>query len=252
MGRIDGEAEGNRLRRVVAEKDREQAGRKLKRRKGFMASVKYALERGGAKRLELIWTGNWDDVKVRLDGQEIGSFQNIEHFRGGQDFQLEDGSVLTVRLGGGKIVKLPEILRNGEPVPTNPYNPAKRLSMSWQCLSLIGGLYLFVGIISLFNSSVLASLPVRTWPTIGIGLLFLLLAVLVLHQFKIALRIAVVLLVLNIIAPLVFHHAFPWPLLILATVLRLAILFVVLQGFGAINELRREQAKGELTAGVEG
>lgn len=36
-----------------------------------MARMKFALEKGGPKRLELTWTGTWQNVAVHLNGRQI-------------------------------------------------------------------------------------------------------------------------------------------------------------------------------------
>jgi hypothetical protein len=62
-----------------------------------MPKLKYALERGGDKSLEISWKGRFKNTEVRLKGNLIGVIPNKKVLRTGQIFQLPDGTSLKVQ-----------------------------------------------------------------------------------------------------------------------------------------------------------
>jgi len=61
-----------------------------------MPKQAFAFERDGPKRLEVSWKGRWKNVTVQLDGAPIGTVPGQKELSAGQEFQLPDGSTLTV------------------------------------------------------------------------------------------------------------------------------------------------------------
>jgi hypothetical protein len=121
---------------------------------------------------------------------------------------------------------------------------AKRLLIASRLLYLIGAVNVIYGWMSLRNYALTErGLPFVSRLAIIMGVVLLVLGFLVSRRSRQALGIAAGLLTLDIVAALIFNKAMPWPPLLLLVFLRLCILFLILQGFGAINAL--QQGQGE-------
>src|SRR3989338_8646289 len=81
-----------------------------------MPTRKYALERGGIRKLEISWRILWKNITVRLDGKEIGSIANQKELIAGREFSLIDGSILKVKLIQGFAPEL-QVTKNGQAIP---------------------------------------------------------------------------------------------------------------------------------------
>ena len=79
-----------------------------------MTTKRYALEPGGPERLEIISDFEYN-LKIRLDGKEVGQIPRSESQRGGE-VRLPDGSFLKVRVVFGLGTPL-VVQRNGKPLP---------------------------------------------------------------------------------------------------------------------------------------
>jgi len=97
-----------------------------------MPTLKYSLERGGPRRLEISWHGNYAsmrDVIIKLDGSLITVISSASELQGGKDLALPDGSTLSVISVKNRIfnfIKSEEIhvSRNGLPIPGSPADSA--------------------------------------------------------------------------------------------------------------------------------
>lgn len=210
-----------------------------------MAKIKYALEKGGPKRLEISWTGNWKNVSIRLDGNEIGTFADAEEMKAGKEFTLPDGSSLKIQLERTLKFPLIQILRDGKPLPTGMPQPAKRLSMAYQMVFLIGAVNLIGGLTNKVFQSRLLGLSVSGLYLIIAGCIFLILGFFVMKKSKIALSIAVGLIFIDMIS-LIFlifvRSSINFILLIVMIAFRLIILLILAQAFGAIKILKQNPA----------
>lgn len=208
-----------------------------------MAKMRFALDKGGPKRLELEWKGMWEDFVVILDGQQIGAFRNKGHLAEGQEFILEDGRCLKVwRPDTGKFC-LPEVFLDGQLLLASGYSPKKLLSMVYQFIFMIAGLNIFVGLKgTLFNNPV-KYLPAAGWPSLGAGLVFLVLGIFVMKKSLTALRIALGIYVVDSIAWFFFLQGFAWPIKIALLILRLGMILLLMQGLQVIPALKRMQSE---------
>jgi hypothetical protein len=201
-----------------------------------MPSCKYPLEKGGPKRLEVSWTGNWKDFTVRLDGNVLGTVIVYEQLKAGQEFTLDDGSILKVQ------VKFPglQVSRNGQPLLL--YDPAQMLKFAYTFTFFSAGANLFVGLSgSLFHTN-LGNLPPAGLLTAGFGILLLVLGFFIMLRSIIALTIAAGILALDIILAIFYHPNLPVIILVIAIVFKLLVLLMMIQGFGAIRALKQTQA----------
>lgn len=207
-----------------------------------MPTIKYALEKGQPKRLGISWEGKWQNIKVSLDGEEIGTFRDEEHLRAGQEFPHEDNSRLKVQLTGGSIwCPIIQIFKDGEPLPSAGPSPAKRLRMTCQFLFLIAAANLMIGAMGLSPNVNVQYLPTGGWLSIVAGLIFGVLGLFVMRKSKPALLVAVLIFSINAILSLVFRRDLGLMLWV-GLVIRLLVLLSLLQGFGAIDALKQEQS----------
>jgi hypothetical protein len=204
-----------------------------------MSKMKVALEQGGPKRLELSWKGTWQEVKIHLDGRQIGAFTDRDHFITGQEFTLKDGSLLKIQLSGKSMFAVPRFYLDGRPLSLSGYPPQQRLKMSYQTLFMIAAVGIVFGLHGLLMDEPIGSLPKGGWPYIAGGLVFAVLGVFVMRKSIVALSIAVGIGAIDTILACFISFGIPWPLRILIIVFRLGLLFLLSQGFGAIRELKQ-------------
>ncbi len=216
-----------------------------------MTTIKYALEKGGPKRLEISWTGVWKDVSVRLDGNEIGTFTDAEQMKEGREFTLPDGSILKIRLDKVAFCPMINIFLNGKPLPGMP-EPSKRLSYAYQVTFLIGVVNLLGGLMNTVFQSRLIGLAVPGLYLVIAGCIFFILGFFIMKKSKIALTIAVGIVFIDLISLIFFRSNINFILVIVMIIFRLIILFLLVQAFGAITILKQkpvnqvEQAANDL------
>ena len=84
----------------------------------------YALEKGGASRLELRWRASFRQVRVLCDGKLLATLERRKMPKDGATVMLPDGSTLSVRLSG--ILGI-ELLRDGVHLPESDLDPRRVL-----------------------------------------------------------------------------------------------------------------------------
>ncbi len=206
-----------------------------------MPKMKYPLDKGGPRRIEVSWKGNWKELTIRLDGNEIGSIANHEQLKAGQEIFLEDGSSLKVQLDSKSIFTFLRIFRDGKPLPSPGPEPAQRLSIAYKFIFLIAAANLIAGLSGLLFHSTLWKLPPAGPKSIVIGCIFLVLAFFVIRRSTVALAIAVGILALDVLLAVILRHDLPRFVLIAAVVFRVFVLLAMVQGFGAIKALKQNQ-----------
>jgi len=205
-----------------------------------MPKIKYAIEKGGPKRLEISWKGNFTEFTIRLDGNVIGSINDREQLEAGQEFRLEDGSSIKVQLPHRSIFSYPQVSINSQPLHLSGLEPAKRLSNVYKLIFILAVANLAVGIILLSNTGLQKSLAVGLRSLIAGGL-FLLLAFFVMRRSIIALTATVGILAIDLILAIAFPPELPRFILIAVAVFKIFILLAIIQGFGAIKALKQNQ-----------
>jgi hypothetical protein len=221
----------------------------LRKIKGsIMPKIKYAIETGGSKRLEISWKGNFTEFTIRLDGNLIGSINNREQLEAGQEFRLEDGSSIKVQLPHRSIFSYPQVSINSQPLHPSGLEPAKRLSNVYKLIFIFAGANLAAGIILLSHTGLQKSLAVGLRSLVAGGLFFLL-AFFVIRRSIIALSIFVGILAVDLILSVIFPPELPRFILIAAVVFRIFILLAIIQGFGAIKALKQNQPMADKSPG---
>src|SRR5512134_1610684 len=120
-----------------------------------MPSLDYPLEKGGPKRLSLIWVG--PTISVLFDDQEVAEVPaTTEALRQGHQIGLPDNSILSLQLKKGFLVSQLHITRNGVPVPNTPSDPYRKIRNAAQATFILGGLHILVGLgLSTLDSSMI-------------------------------------------------------------------------------------------------
>jgi hypothetical protein len=205
-----------------------------------MPRIKYALEKGGPKRLEISWKGNWKELTVRLEGKVIGSIDSPEQLKTGQEFSLEDGSCLKVWLESKSMFSFPKVSKNDHLLHPSGLEPSQRLSNTYKLIFIFAGVNLAAGF-SLLSHAGLPNLPFMGLQSFVVGGIFLALALLVMRKSAVALTIAIGILALDAVLVVIFPPELPRFVLLAAVIFRILILLAMLQGFGAIKALRQNQ-----------
>ena len=120
-----------------------------------MPSLDYPLEKGGPKRLSLIWIG--PSISLLLDDQEVAEVSAAtEALRQGHQISLPDNSLLSLQLKRGFLVSQLHITRNGVPLPNTASDPYRKIRNAAQATFMLGGLHMLVGFtLSTLDSSMI-------------------------------------------------------------------------------------------------
>jgi len=205
-----------------------------------MPVTRYALDPGGAQRLEISHGYNFKNLVVKLDGLEVGRVDDPSQLKDGRDFALSDGSTLRVTrkqtLHRNELV----ILRNGKPLPGSSTHPGTVVKTA-------AGILVFVAVINvafgLFRSS--DGLDADAIGMIAEGLIYAFLAWRVSKRSLIALGIAVLLYAADTVFTLMSlgenggagaHNI----------VIRVFVFIALFRAFGAIRDLKAESERGAL------
>jgi hypothetical protein len=206
-----------------------------------MPSKRYALERGGARRLEIAWQNPWKNMSIRLDGQDLGTIPSRQELLAGRQFALPDSSILKVQLVRRSIDTELHVLRNGRPVPGSYTDPLARYQLAYGVVLGITGAYLGLGMISvLTHSAFLQGIGVDTHSVI-LGAIFTLLAFYVKRRSAVGLGAAAVILIADGLAATVFAILGGRAPALLGLVIRGMLVFPMIDGIRAIRELKHEE-----------
>ena len=208
-----------------------------------MPKLHYALEPNAPKRLELAWDGHYRDFAVKLDDEVVGQVPGASALAAGHSLRLPDGSTLLLKTSGNAFINELRVTRDGKPLPGSAADPASRLRLCYQLLLAIGGLNLVLGLVAaVLNLRALQALGFG-WGSLLLGALYVVLGLLVRQYSLVALFMALVLYLLQMLFELVLPFlggGSPNGLWVLARVL---ILIGLLQGIPAIRRLRRAEAQ---------
>ncbi len=206
-----------------------------------MSKMEYSLEAGGTKRLEMSYEGNFNNCKIRLDGNEIGSIANFGDLRAGREFSLPDGSMLQIQLIKHFIFPYIQILRNGRILPSAQDDAAKMLGYAYKFIFLIGGVSFAIGLVGILRLP-LKIVPAGGWLSLLAGIVFIILGFLVTRRSIIALTIAAGLFAIGTLTVIFWHPGMSGWGVALSTIFRIFLLFGIIQGYSAIKVLNINQA----------
>src|SRR5207237_9996644 len=89
----------------------------LSHHKRRMPTLRFSVERNGPQRVEVTWSGNWNDFSATFDGQDIGSWTKDELTQGTKEVVLADGSKFKPHLRRVGLGPELALLRDGVPLP---------------------------------------------------------------------------------------------------------------------------------------
>ena len=105
-----------------------------------MARLKYSLEPGGEQRLVITHSWFFKNIKIKVDGEEIGKIAKLKLDQKEYFFILNDGYKLEIRLvkvhNFPPIVQL-EVLLNNQPVPGSPTDPHQQVLEACKAIDLL-------------------------------------------------------------------------------------------------------------------
>ncbi len=165
---------------------------------------RFALEKGGEKRLLIRWRGIWKDVEVMLDGQPLGPpLPNFKALKRGADYRLPDGRTLHVKFVTGLFAQQGlTLLIDGRPVAGTSQDPHQQIKLAAGLMYFVAGLSALLGILGMAGVKFLAYLGFH-WPSLVAGVLLALLGYLgVLYRSRLAFAIAAGLMVIDMILTL--------------------------------------------------
>ena len=204
-----------------------------------MPKQAFALERDGPKRLGVSWKGNWKNVAIQLDDETIGTVPGREELSAGQEFQLHDGSTLTVQLVKKLVSVELRLLRDGEPLPGSATDPETLLRGAYVILFFIAGLNILLGLIStLFQAEILQSMGMGFYSII-FGVVFLVLARFVRRRSTVALVMAIIIFALDSLLSFVLAGSEGYTPNVVGVVARAFLFLPMIQGVGAIREIKK-------------
>jgi hypothetical protein len=114
---------------------------------GLPKGGKYALYRGGPKRLKVLWNYGFHEVVVKLDNVELGRNSSKTDLKQGWSLQLPEGSILVLKRGAHPVTAqpIPVLTLNGKAVPGSVKDPGFDLNLSAEA-------FVFGGIVTLLGS----------------------------------------------------------------------------------------------------
>ena len=203
-----------------------------------MPTQRYALENGGAKRLEISWKGLWKNLAIKLDGNVVGTIAGQKELKAGQDLELPDGSVLHVQLVQKFSSTELQILRDGEPLPGSASDPMQRLKTAYGMVFFVAGLNIVLGVIAgLFQVEFLYAIGIG-WGSVVFGVIFLVLGFFVKRESMVALILAIVTFALDGILGF-FLAAQQGATPTGGIIARIFLLIPMVQGVGAIRAIKQ-------------
>jgi lipopolysaccharide export LptBFGC system permease protein LptF len=190
--------------------------------------------------LEVSWKAFWKDVTVTADGGVLGVIPNQKALTAGQEFHLPDGATLKVQLVNKVISVELQVLRNGQPLPGSASDPQTRLKTAYGVVYFVAGLNLVLGILSvLFSVQLLREMGIG-FGSIIFGLVFLILGFFVQRKSNVALILAIVILILDALLGLYLSVSRGYTPSIGGILVRIVLIIPMIQGVGAINQLKRQ------------
>jgi len=205
-----------------------------------MPNQKHPFERGGPTRIEISWGMAWRDFTVRFDGNIIATVNGgMAALKKGTQFTLADGSELGIRLVMGSFGGLPDlqVTRNGQLLPGTGADPEIKLRSAYQILYFLGGLNILLGVVAeLGQVAFLQDLGVG-WFSVMFGAVYLLLGYFAQQKVKLAIGIAVILLVVDAVLGLVLSMSLSSSPPLGGLFIRGAFVFLIARGWTAIDEM---------------
>jgi len=203
-----------------------------------MATLNYAIEKGGPKIVQIEWNGV--NLLLKYKDEEIANVSGtLLELSKGLNFHLPDDSTISIQLVGKSPFSKLQILRDGKPLPSSPTDPYVRVKNAYWATFLLGATNIFISL------SLLSIPTIRTNMilTLILGILLLMLGFLIVRKSLVALIIAVTIQIIGNTIPnlLNLNLILAGGLLsIMSFIVRLIFLFQMVVGIGALIVIRKE------------
>jgi hypothetical protein len=206
-----------------------------------VARQRYPLDPAGPKRLEVTWEGSYRNYTIQLDGSVVGTIPGQKELKTGRDFRLPDGSTLHVQLVRSFLSQGVRLVRDGVPLSGTAADPAQQLRTACNILFFIGGLNLLLGLAAELGQVDFLLAAGIGWESLAEGVAFLVLGYFVRRRSMVALALAAALLAADTVLTIVTLTPGAGAS-VGGIVIRLAFLYYVVRGFGALKSLSLARA----------
>jgi hypothetical protein len=205
-----------------------------------MAKHKFALEKGQPARLEVDTKFSFNGATVYFDGNQIAVIPDRTSFSRGTLVPLPDGSMVNIQLqttfAGTNLL----ITRNGVALPGSGGDPQTKLKTAYGIIYFVAIVSAIAGVIGVILPNSMIALLGYGWGSIISAAVFGLLGFFTQRKSKAALIIAIILLIMDGIATLIF--AATSGINPTSGLLGRAILIIAMfPGVKAIDELKKSQ-----------
>jgi hypothetical protein len=211
----------------------------------------FPLERGGPKRLALVWSYPWRNMQVTIDGDLLGTITGgSSALSRGCEFTTADGARIGVSLVKvGLFNRHLQVTRNGVPLPDSIGDPEAEARLAYQMLFFIAALNVVGGAIVLIaHVDVLIRAGVG-WPTILVGAVYAALAwTTKARDSSIALAIGIGLFALDGLVSIITTTSAGGQPAVGGIIGRIIFLIPMWRGFRAMRRLRAEPTSGSVGA----
>ena len=206
-----------------------------------MPGKRYSLEKGGPKEIEISWGFAWRNFTVRQNGQIIGKAGSRHKLKNGHQFELLDGSALNVKLNVNFTNAWLDVTHNGQPLTGSDSDPAQKIKNAFGILLFVAAINTLVGVslITIVNDLAIAGLGVAVYGFVFIGL-----AIGIKKHSLVALIIAIVLLIIDVIAGIAFQPMSLNSMSLAWIIIRVLFLVYLFQAIKPIRDLKNNQ-KGQ-------
>jgi len=198
---------------------------------------RFALDKGGEKRLVLRWRGIWKNVEVLLDGQPLGEpLPNFKALKRGADYPLPDGRTLHVRfVSGAFFAQGLTLLIDGRPLAGTRQDPRTQIKLAAGMLYFVAGLSALLGILGMAGVKFLAFLGF-SWPSLLAGVVLAVLGFVgIRYRSRLAFAAAAALMVIDMIVALALTIDTQGRLPTTGIVIRVLIIIVVFRGIKSVG-----------------
>lgn len=203
-----------------------------------MPTLRFPLDPGGPPRVELTWRGIFKDVRVVVDGRELGTFPNKAALERGQTFDLGEGDTLRVAFDSAFGSQGLKVSRNGEPLSGSAGDPATRLKTAVGLVYFVAGLNVVLGLIAaVVESGFLTRIGVG-WGSVVEGALYGVLGWFASRRHRWALVVAVALFAIDGIVSVAASMGAGGPPPVGGLVARVFFIFPMIRGIPAITKIQ--------------
>lgn len=208
-----------------------------------MPKINYVFESGGQKNLEISWKGIWKETTVTLDGLPLGTISDKKALTAGQEFPLPDGARLKVQLVQGFTGTQLRVYRNGIPLPGSASAPETVLQTAYGMTYFIAALNLILGLVAvIFDVEILRRVGIGVG-SILFAFIFAVLGFFVQRRSMLALILAILIFALDGLGGFILASAQGYTPNVSGLLARFFLLLPMLQGVGALNQLKRKETQ---------